>query len=601
MDGNFCHLVSRAQQGDERSITRLSELVRPRLYAFIYRNTLHRDSVEDIVQETLLEMFKILGTLRKADRFWPWLYRIALNKLHLYYRKEERQKASLKHTINFDRVYEDKKEELTNVVNKELKQIILTSMEHLKPKHRTILAMRCYDDMTFSVIAETMGCSEFSARKTFYRAKKALVKQLSSHGLDKGSLLMALIVFGKMTATTEAAAAQISITAATLKVGTAATVVAVAASKTTLISLAAAAVIATGTTTVLTRETNTNGPSRTEGISRMLPFPQELTLDDSSERRFYYYPSNANGAVMMKLVKTDSNGKSHCQWLQNSTGNYYRYKNTIYINNYRIWSNDLSVLRLPTDSPKLTAFISQVEGTIDKTQYIPEKPEGLFVVTMQDESGDLLFETYNRDVSYQESFRYDWPRRTRKDDNRDTMHKRGWTYFMLEGKINGHDIYGKGRIPFVYEASLRYPPWIWLRIDDQEFVDTKGDVLFKGLSRPWMGLHTIDTIRRDAAEQMLWFETKLLSNGTNAEVTLNTKNGKLIYTIDMMTDVVEKIVFIDAEDFQEKGRLHLSYLQDIDVYSSDFSEPTSSRYRDWKKNDGILWLVGLMEGDWPNN
>ena len=603
MDGNFCHvkLVSQAQVGDERSIARLSELIRPRLYEFVYRNTLQRDSAEDIVQETLLEMFKILGKLKKADRFWPWLYRIALNKIRLHYRKEQRHKASLKHTINFDEVYEDKKEELANVVNKELKQIIITSMEQLKPKHRTVLAMRCYDDMTFPVIAETMGCSEFSARKSFYRAKKALVKQLASRGLGKGSLLMALVLFGKMTATTEAAAAQISVTAAMVKVGTAATVAAVVASKTTVISLATAGVIAVGTTAVLTPETNKNDATRMERMSQILPVLKETTLNNDNEKRFYYYPSNSNGAVMMKLVKIRSGGQSHCQWLQNSMGNYYRYKNTIYMNNYRIWSNDLSVLRLPTDSPKLTAFISQVEGNIDRTEYIPNRPDGLLIISRQNESGDLSYETYSRDVSYQESFRYDWPKRARNVDNRDAMHRRGWTHFIVEGKINGRAIYGKGRIPFVYEASLWYPPWLRLRIGDKGFIEPKGEALFKGLSRPWMGLHTIDTIRRDAAEQGLWFETKLSSDGTKAEVTLNTKNGKLIYTIDMVTDVVEMIVFIDAENFQVKGRLRFSYLQDIDEDSNEFSEPISSRYGDLEESDGILWLVRLMEGNLVNN
>ena len=458
MDQNCCDtkLVKQAQQGDERSMTRLSELIRPRLYDFIFRNTMHHDSVEDIVQETLLEMFRILGTLRKADRFWPWLYRIALNKIHLYYRKEKRHKASLQYTVDFDSVFEDKKEELANVVNEELKQIVVTSMKHLKPKHRSILAMRCYDDMTFPVIAEAMGCSEFSARKTFYRAKKALVKQLSSQGLNKGSLLMALVVFGKLTATTEAAAAQISITAATIKVGTTATVAALVASKATVISLITVAMIAAGTTAVLTQKTNESDASRTVKSRQILPPLQETTLDQGNGRCFYYYPSNANGAVMMKLEKILTNGQTHCQWLQNSSGNYYSYRDTIYINNYRIWSSDLRVCQLPTDSPKLISFISQVEGNIDKTKYISNRPEGLLVISTQNENGDISYATYNRDVSYQESFRYDWPKQAKIVDNRDAMHKRGWTYFVIEGKIDGRAIYGQGRMPFVYKASLYF-------------------------------------------------------------------------------------------------------------------------------------------------
>ncbi len=79
--------------------------------------------------------------------------------------------------------------------------------------------MRCYDNMAYSEIAESMGCSEFSTRMLFVRAKKALQKELLSNGFSRGSLLAALIVFGKMTAPSKAAAAQLTVPAAALKVG----------------------------------------------------------------------------------------------------------------------------------------------------------------------------------------------------------------------------------------------------------------------------------------------------------------------------------------------------------------------------------------------
>ena len=79
---NEIELVEQARQGDKASLNRLAEMARERLRVYVYRLTQKDDLTQEIVQESLLEMCKILGKLQKTDRFWPWLYGIATNKLH---------------------------------------------------------------------------------------------------------------------------------------------------------------------------------------------------------------------------------------------------------------------------------------------------------------------------------------------------------------------------------------------------------------------------------------------------------------------------------------------------------------------------------------
>ena len=110
-------------------------------------------------------------------------------------------------------------------------------MSCLKTRHRAVLAMRCYEQMSYDEVAESLGCSNIAARMLFYRAKKSLGKELARHGLGKGGVLMALILFGKLTATTEAAVAGISVSAASLKIGIPATVISILLSKSLLVTL----------------------------------------------------------------------------------------------------------------------------------------------------------------------------------------------------------------------------------------------------------------------------------------------------------------------------------------------------------------------------
>jgi DNA-directed RNA polymerase specialized sigma24 family protein len=82
---DYVGLVRQAQLGDRDSINRLAEVVRGCLRTDIYRLTLDAELTQEIIQECMLEMFKVLGDLKEAERFWPWLYKIALNKIRLYH------------------------------------------------------------------------------------------------------------------------------------------------------------------------------------------------------------------------------------------------------------------------------------------------------------------------------------------------------------------------------------------------------------------------------------------------------------------------------------------------------------------------------------
>jgi hypothetical protein len=419
--------------------------------------------------------------------------------------------------------------------------------------------------MDYSVIAESMGCSEFAAKMLFQRAKKALKKELSLYGFGKGSMMMALILFGKMTAPSEAA--EVSVAAATTKVGVTAGLVGILGSKTTIVSLAAAGAVAVGAVV----GNSSVGPGASQP-------PQ------AADECWYYFPESADGPVMMWAMNSGSEGKgAHCLWRQNERGNYRfdRRKNTVYIQNHRMWQGDLGVWRLPTDQQKLREFLSGVDGQGEQTEYVRDRGRGLVVISRRDKDkdGNVLQTIRHQHLLEEERFLYDWPAAARTVDNRDAMHKRGWTYFRVDGQISGEKVRGVGRIPFVYEASRDHTPWLALKVGSRlKVVDNGAEALvydragkvtasyaggsfFAGLARPWMGLHTIDTVRRDAAGQEIPFETRYEPGEEKAEIVLTCRQGRLVYEIDMERDVVDSINVSTSEG--KGGELKFRYLQDV--------------------------------------
>jgi len=604
-------LIRRAQGGDKQCLGQLAKQARPRLYTYAYRLTQKDDLAQEIVQESLLEMCKVIGKLKKADRFWPWLYGIAVNKLRHYYRTEQTQRKVAISSMKRKNALNDRQDGLENLVSEELKNIVSMAMKKLRTRHKAVLLMRCYDEMPYSDIAESMGCSEFSTRMLFLRAKKCLQRELSRNGFGKGSLLAALVLFGKITAPSEAAAAQISVTAAATNVGLLAGIAGVVTSKTAIISLTAAGALTAGTVVMKSGPLNQG----VENPQTSLTSTQNIGQSGNPKQEFwYYFPESPADPMMLRAKSGLAGDKSYWQVLQDNHANYYYNNKRLQINNYRMWSRDLSVQKIPTDDPKMTEFICQVEGSKNTMGHVAPRGKGLLVVAALGQKNDdnQLWATRHSNVLEEDYFQSDWPATAKTFDNRDQMHKRGWTFFRVTGQVNGKNVSGTGRIPFINLTRKQYGPWLKLQVGSLTIVDTykeayisklysddtntyKGGSFFKGLCRPWMGLHTIDTVRRDAAEQRIWFETRYTPDSQFAEVELTCENARIVYKIDMETDVVDEITFFT--DKGNTGNLKFSYLQSVDGVSQEFIPPVKPRNpTNTGSGPGILWLVQLIEG-----
>jgi RNA polymerase sigma-70 factor, ECF subfamily len=610
---NEIELVERAQRGDRQSLNKLAEIARERLRTYVYRLTQKDDLTQEIVQESLLEMCKILGKLQKTDRFWPWLYGIATNKLHRHYRTQKAMKHAAASEERRRGSMSEREEGFEGLVGDELKSIISGAMQKLRTRHKAVLVMRCYDNMAYSEIAESMGCSEFSTRMLFVRAKKALQKELLSNGFGRGSLLAALIVFGKITAPSKAAAAQLTVPAAALKVGLAAGVAGLATSTTGIVSIAAAGALTVGTVVATSGPGHTVNPvvnPLTSGTQVVSPY---ATSADAHEQYWYYFPEGPEGPMMLRA----QSGNSTSRVLQNDEANYNYSNGTVTINNHRMWLNDMSVFKLPTDSTETRGFLAQIEGIRNDIQPVSaKKGRGLLAVverTKEETAAGKPWTISSSNVLDADYFQSDWPTNARIVDNRDAMHRQGWTYLRIRGQVAGRDIAGTGRIPFVYGACKQHQPWLRLTIGDLVLVDggsiatmqnAQGELpvkyrqgaFFSGLCRPWMGLHAIDTVRRDAAEQRARFETQLLAGGREAQVAVTSGKTRLLYTIDLEADLVRRIDF--TVNKAPAGSLEFEYLPDANSKSSEFTAPVNRNERvTLDKDTGILWLVRLANGN----
>jgi RNA polymerase sigma-70 factor (ECF subfamily) len=223
---SFSAIVIKAQQGDRTSMGQLAEAAEPRLLTYIFRLTLSRDLAEELCQKTLVKMVQSLKTLKNIDQFWYWLLRHAMGEVQHYYRDQKRRHEVEMEALNREyfkqyvaRNHNDGLDELARI---ELSEIVYEAIAQLKFTYRSILVMRCFEEMSFAEIAQLMNCKEFGARVLFFRARYAVKQHLHKNGFGKDMLLTGLGLFGILTLSSKATSTACTVNTASLNVGFAA-------------------------------------------------------------------------------------------------------------------------------------------------------------------------------------------------------------------------------------------------------------------------------------------------------------------------------------------------------------------------------------------
>ena len=348
--------------------------------------------------------------------------------------------------------------------------------------------------------------------------------------------------------------------------------------------------------------------------SSMASVPAQRKPDSFQGRHaWYYYPPKNRDVVMIQTRSIKDNGSVAWQWLQNEYGNYQRKGSTVCISNAHYRHPDLSVLRLPTDPPRLKHFLDQIENRNTAMEYVKSGNRGLLVACGADENGMFQRVMPNYDISDAEAFVHPWPRGTRMIDQRDVLHAQGWAYFRMTGNIAGQEVTGCACFPFVMSKREHYPR---LRLSIRGSVawedgpsgayvyHTNGSVerfprgtFWCCLSRPWTGLHCLDTVRRDAATYELPFQTQRTPDKHQIIVSIQSADIRIQHKIDVEKDLVQTIGLFQGQD--QVGYLNLDYIGALERTDWDIPEiRTRNRQSRTRKGPDCLWLISLAKGSW---
>lgn len=170
-------LLGQYLAGDQSAISQLIDRHSRRVRDYIRMMVKDRDLADDILQDTLIKVVRVIDEGRYVDsgKFLSWILRIAHNQVIDHFRREKQQKQLTEADAGYDVLGTIRFSEPTvedRMVSEQIAADIRALVEELPAEQREVVKMRYYANLTFKEIAEA---TDVSVNTALGRMRYALI------------------------------------------------------------------------------------------------------------------------------------------------------------------------------------------------------------------------------------------------------------------------------------------------------------------------------------------------------------------------------------------------------------------------------------------
>ena len=149
------------------------------IFRYVYNRTLNEELSADLCSQVFLKALQRLNTYTfQGVPFSAWLFRIASNEVAQHFRRTKKKRVVSVDEAALSELLDDTAEE-----NREqLKQLMIKSLNLLRPHDLQIIEMRFFEQRPFKEIADILDITESNAKVRTYRVLERLKKIMLKEG-----------------------------------------------------------------------------------------------------------------------------------------------------------------------------------------------------------------------------------------------------------------------------------------------------------------------------------------------------------------------------------------------------------------------------------
>ena len=171
-------LLQRIECGDEAAFRELYRAHSRRLYAYVLRQHGDPAQAEEIVSDTLYEVWKAPARFRGDAQFSTWLIGIARNKVLMAFRS--RRPDSLHDDLDevAESVADEQPGAFEMLAQRERSEGVRHCMDKLSADHRECVHLVFYEGLGLADVAALQACPENTVKTRLFHARKKLANCL---------------------------------------------------------------------------------------------------------------------------------------------------------------------------------------------------------------------------------------------------------------------------------------------------------------------------------------------------------------------------------------------------------------------------------------
>jgi RNA polymerase sigma-70 factor (ECF subfamily) len=171
MEEEIRQIIAKCKEGDVSSFEQLVNQYSTRVSTIIYQMLGSPNDVNDLTQETFIKAYRNIKYFREDSQFFTWLYRITVNTVWDFLRRQKHRK-----TIpleNIAPVPDNSRKE-----NKELKELLHDEIQNLPESYRTVLILKDIEGLSYKEICSVLNCRIGTVESRLFRAREFLREKL---------------------------------------------------------------------------------------------------------------------------------------------------------------------------------------------------------------------------------------------------------------------------------------------------------------------------------------------------------------------------------------------------------------------------------------
>lgn len=174
-------LLARIANGDHEAVTALYHRLERPLFAFLVKTLRDREAAADVLNETMLDVWRQAGRFEGKSSVATWIYAIAHHKAISWLRR--RREVELNDETNAE-IADDAPLADSRLAANDVAAAIGRLMEKLSVDHRVVLQLAYFQEFSVSQIAEVLDCPENTVKTRMFYARQRLRALLEAEGIE---------------------------------------------------------------------------------------------------------------------------------------------------------------------------------------------------------------------------------------------------------------------------------------------------------------------------------------------------------------------------------------------------------------------------------